>query len=97
MARPEEVHDNVATMLEMVGSMQGMVETRPELAPAGDSTDCDQGQDTDSNSHTTPAHHKQAAQSGLSPTERELLSRVREVLQPVRDVTWPVGLTDNRK
>jgi hypothetical protein len=87
MARPEEVQDNVATMLDMVGSMQGVV----ELAPAGDSsTDCDQGQDNSSS-------HKQAAQSGLSPKERELLARVREVLQPVQDVTWPVGLTDNRK
>lgn len=86
----------MATMLEMVGSMQGVVDSSSELAPAGESTDCDQGQDT-SNSHTTAAHHKQAAQAGLSPKERELLARVREVLQPVRDVTWPVGLTGNRK
>lgn len=95
MAKAEEVQDNVKTIIDMVGTMQGVV----DIAPAGDTDDSDQGfeqlQDTSSNSG--PAHHKQAAKSGLSQKERELLASVREVLQPVRDVTWPVGLTDNRK
>jgi L-galactose dehydrogenase len=34
---------------------------------------------------------------GFSDSEQQVLQQMREILQPVKDVTWPVGLTDNRK
>lgn len=35
--------------------------------------------------------------SGFSEVEQQVLQQIRDILQPVKDVTWPVGLTDNRK
>lgn len=104
MASPDEVLDNVATVLDMVGgSMQGVM----ELAPAGDDESDDDGDDSDSSSihnndrecSSVAAACKRAAKCGFSAKEREVLAMCRKVLQRVcvRDVTWPVGLTDNRK
>lgn len=38
-----------------------------------------------------------AAAHGFSEVEQQVLQQVHEILQPVKDVTWPVGLTGNRK
>lgn len=35
--------------------------------------------------------------NGFSEVERQVLQHMREVLAPVKDMTWPVGLIDNRK
>eukprot|EP00879_Flechtneria_rotunda_P008936 GHRR01009357.1.p1 GENE.GHRR01009357.1~~GHRR01009357.1.p1 ORF type:complete len:315 (+),score=97.78 GHRR01009357.1:1680-2624(+) len=35
--------------------------------------------------------------NGFSDEEHQVLEQLREVLQPVKDVTWPVGLTNNRQ
>lgn len=94
MGSPKEVRDNVQVVLDMVQGAQGVA-----LPPAGEAGGPDgpaqegEGADcTDSSSRP-----KQAASGGCSAEEQALLGSVREVLQGVKDVTWPVGLTDNRK
>jgi hypothetical protein len=94
MASPAEVKDNARVILDIVGGPQGKV----DIAPAGE---------VDENSAKTqqPASgaaagkngHKEASSSGLTADELGVLAKIREVLQPVKDMTWPVGLTDNRK
>jgi hypothetical protein len=46
---------------------------------------------------TAGRREKGATAAGFSADEAAVLAKMRSVLQPVKDVTWPVGLTDNRK
>lgn len=90
MANPSEVQANVSVILDMVSAVQGVV----DRAPAGPA---DEGDDQPQPQQTASASKKHAAPSALSAAEQSVLSQMREVLQPVKDMTWPVGLTDNRK
>lgn len=95
MANPSEVKDNVGVISDMVGALQGVV----DLVPAGQTGEGieQQQQQTHNNDSSSGATKKKAVPTGLSAEEQTALSKIREVLQPVKDVTWPVGLTDNRK
>jgi hypothetical protein len=98
MASTAEVQENVRVILDSVCG-QGVVDPagRGE-APQGVAADEQQSNGSAGQAHSKPQTHAQkaAAPSGLSPKEQELLGQIREVLQPVRDVTWPVGLANNR-
>lgn len=91
MASPSEVKDNTGVVLGIVGGLQSGV----DMAPAGEADD-DHARD-----HRAGAAgqngHKKAGSYGLTAQEQGVLAKIREVLQPVKDMTWPVGLTDNRK
>jgi hypothetical protein len=90
MANPSEVKANVSVILDMVGAVQGVVDP----APAGPRDEGDKQPQTKDAASNTKEH---AALSALSAAERAVLSEMRMVLQPVKDMTWPVGLTDNRR
>lgn len=96
MASPAEVKDNASVICDIIGSLQGEVDTAP--AGAADQQDPAQGQnELNGGAAAQQDGHKTAASSGLSDEEQAVLAKMREVLQPVRGMTWPVGLTDNRK
>jgi hypothetical protein len=121
MAKPQEVADNVAVLLDMAGSHDGAAETAEsaeELALAGkDAADNVEQQEQLNNSNSITASDSSvmsdksggaagrpekgvvgaSAAGGFSADEAAVLAKIRRVLQPVKDVTWPVGLTDNRK
>lgn len=94
MASPAEVKDNASVILDIVGGLQGEV----DIAPAGEA-DGDHARDQQPASGAAAGQngHKKAGSSGLTAQEQGVLGKIREVLQPVKDMTWPVGLTDNRK
>jgi hypothetical protein len=113
MAKPQEVADNVAVLLDMAGRPQGSAATAAAakvLAPAGKAAaDDDVEQQEQLNNSSTisdsvmsdkkssAGRQEQGGAAGFSADEVAVLAKIRSVLQPVKDVTWPVGLTDNRK
>jgi hypothetical protein len=93
MASPAEVKDNAGVILDIVGGLQGEV----DMAPAGEADD-NHARDQQAGAGAAAQNsHKKAGSSGLTAREQGVLGKIREVLQPVKDMTWPVGLTDNRK
>jgi hypothetical protein len=115
MAKPQEVADNVAVMLDMAGRPQGAAAAAParDLAPAGKAAAGDAEQQEQPNHSSSSSANagsvmaedgtkengtkEEGAAAGFSAEEAAVLAEIRSVLQPVKDVTWPVGLTDNRK
>jgi hypothetical protein len=89
MAKPEEVADNVAVLLDMAagGGLNGKAAVGQHPAAAKDLAPAS----------ADAANGSGAAANGLSSEEAAVLGKIRRVLQPVKDMTWPVGLTDNRK
>uniref|UniRef100_A0A383VNC4 NADP-dependent oxidoreductase domain-containing protein n=1 Tax=Tetradesmus obliquus TaxID=3088 RepID=A0A383VNC4_TETOB len=104
MAKPEEVADNVAVMLDMYSThgsagkaseKQGTIKEEQQQEELSNNTGSSTGAECgDGNS---PGLQKKAAVAGLSAQEASALVEIRRVLQPVANVTWPVGVTGNRK
>ena len=100
MATPEEVQDNVDVMVEM--------SRRPvlDLAPLGEIEDEVQPAEQQCSFRLRgvggdvggwSANMKAGVAAGLTGAPQCVLQKIRLRLQPVKDVDWPVGLTDNRK
>lgn len=97
MASPSEVKENVNVISSLLGHSPVC---RPDVAPAGEGARLENstGQQR-SQDHIPCGDHIQdsASKSGLTAQEQTLLNDVRQLLGPVRDLTWPVGLSGNRK
>jgi len=98
MASPAEVQDNVAVIVEMCRGPEAVL----DLAPLGEADGQQQQQQQQQCSNGVdggrkPSRGKEGGAAGLTGEEQQVLQKVGAVLQPVKDVDWPVGLTDNRK
>lgn len=96
MASPAEVQDNVAVIMEMCRGPEAVL----DLAPLGEADGQQQQQQQCSSGvdgGRAPSSVKEGGAAGLTGGEQQVLQKIGAMLQPVKDVDWPVGLTDNRK
>jgi hypothetical protein len=108
MAKPEEVADNVAVIVDMAGSLGHSKAVHKQAGSEALGTYEKQQQEevinnssngtkvANGGSPTNGLQRKEVAAMGLSSEEAAVLAQIWQVLQPVKDVTWPVGLSNNR-